>query len=170
VWTLCNQRRKFNFHFKMCINIIALKISLKIKHKLPLPYQFWKNLRILLYWCVAAYLVSFTILKTEVVYFTETTVTRLHDLEAEYSTLHRQRHENLKSPFTDFEINVKLNSERSRWLPTAVARVRSRDWSSGICGGQNGAGAAFLRVLRIPLPIFIPPKFSIIIITRGRLQ
>jgi hypothetical protein len=26
-----------------------------------------------------------------------------------------------------------------------------------ICGGQSGAGAGFLRVLRFPLPIFIPP-------------
>jgi hypothetical protein len=45
----------------------------------------------------------------------------------------------------------------SRWLPIAAARVRSRVWSSGICGGQSGAGAGFLRVLRFPLPIFIPP-------------
>jgi (2Fe-2S) ferredoxin len=37
----------------------------------------------------------------------------------------------------------------SRWLPTAAARVRARVWSSGICGGQNGAGAGFL---------FIPPS------------
>jgi hypothetical protein len=44
----------------------------------------------------------------------------------------------------------------SRWLPTAAARVRSRV-SSGICGGQSGAGAGSLRVLRFPLPIFIPP-------------
>jgi hypothetical protein len=44
----------------------------------------------------------------------------------------------------------------SRWLPTAAARVRSRVWSSGICGGQSGAGAGSLRVLRFPLPIFIP--------------
>jgi hypothetical protein len=36
----------------------------------------------------------------------------------------------------------------SHWLPTAAARVRSRVWSSGICGGQSGAGAGFLRVLR----------------------
>jgi hypothetical protein len=43
------------------------------------------------------------------------------------------------------------------WLPTAAARVRVRVWSSGICGGQSGAGAGFLRVLRFPLPIFIPP-------------
>jgi hypothetical protein len=45
----------------------------------------------------------------------------------------------------------------SRWLPTAAARVRARVWSCGICGGQNGAGAGVLRVLRFPLPIFIPP-------------
>jgi hypothetical protein len=45
----------------------------------------------------------------------------------------------------------------SRWLPTAAARVRARVWSCGICGGQSGAGTGFLRVLRFPLPIFIPP-------------
>jgi hypothetical protein len=27
----------------------------------------------------------------------------------------------------------------------------------GICVGQSGTGAGFLRVLRFPLPIFIPP-------------
>jgi hypothetical protein len=48
----------------------------------------------------------------------------------------------------------------SRWLPTAAARVRSWVWSSGICGGQSGAGAGILRVLRFPLPIFIPPNNS----------
>jgi hypothetical protein len=45
----------------------------------------------------------------------------------------------------------------SRRLPTAAARVRARVWSCGICGGQSGAGAGFLRVLRFPLPIRIPP-------------
>jgi hypothetical protein len=45
----------------------------------------------------------------------------------------------------------------SCWLPTAVARVRSRVWSGGICGGQSGAWAGFLTVLRFSLPIFIPP-------------
>jgi hypothetical protein len=45
----------------------------------------------------------------------------------------------------------------SRWLPTAAARVQARVWSCGICGGQSGAGAGFLWVLRFPLPIFIPP-------------
>jgi hypothetical protein len=46
----------------------------------------------------------------------------------------------------------------SHWLPTAAARVRSRVWSSGICRGQSGAEAGFLRVLRFPLPIYIPPN------------
>jgi hypothetical protein len=45
----------------------------------------------------------------------------------------------------------------SRWLPTAAAWVRARVWSCGICGGQSGIGAGFLRVLQFPLPIFIPP-------------
>jgi hypothetical protein len=45
----------------------------------------------------------------------------------------------------------------SRWLPTAAARVRARVRSCRISGGQSGAGAGFLRVLRFPLPIFIPP-------------
>jgi hypothetical protein len=42
-----------------------------------------------------------------------------------------------------------------RWFPTAAARVRVRA-ACGVCGGQSGAGAGFLRVLRFPLPI-IPP-------------
>jgi hypothetical protein len=41
--------------------------------------------------------------------------------------------------------------------PTAAAQVQTWVYSSGICGGQTGAGAGFLRVLRFPLPIFIPP-------------
>jgi hypothetical protein len=42
-----------------------------------------------------------------------------------------------------------------RWLPTAAAQIRV--WAArGVCGGQRGIGAGFLRVLRFPLPI-IPP-------------
>jgi hypothetical protein len=46
----------------------------------------------------------------------------------------------------------------SRWLPIAAAGVRARVWSSRIFGGQSGAGAGFLRVVRFPLPIFISPN------------
>jgi hypothetical protein len=45
----------------------------------------------------------------------------------------------------------------SRWFPHAASQVRCRVWSSGICGGQKGAGEGFLRVLRFSLPIFISP-------------
>jgi hypothetical protein len=42
----------------------------------------------------------------------------------------------------------------SCWLPTA-ARVRSQVSLCDICGEQNDSEADFLRVFRIPLPIFI---------------
>jgi hypothetical protein len=45
----------------------------------------------------------------------------------------------------------------SRRFPDAAARVRARVRSCGICGGQSGIGEGFLRVLRFPLPICIPP-------------
>jgi hypothetical protein len=44
-------------------------------------------------------------------------------------------------------------------IPHDLTWARTRVWSSGICDGQSGAGAGFLRVLRFPL--------SIIIITRA---
>jgi hypothetical protein len=38
----------------------------------------------------------------------------------------------------------------SRWLPTAGARVQTRVWSSGICGGQSGAEAGFSEYFGFP--------------------
>jgi hypothetical protein len=46
----------------------------------------------------------------------------------------------------------------SRRLPTAAARDRPQARSCGIRGGQSGTGRGFLRVLRFPLLILIPPN------------
>jgi hypothetical protein len=40
----------------------------------------------------------------------------------------------------------------SRWLPTAAVRGSRPGRHVGFCGGQSGARAGFLRVLRFPLP------------------
>jgi hypothetical protein len=45
----------------------------------------------------------------------------------------------------------------NRHLPTAAGRVRAQVRSCGNCGGQSGTGVGFLRELRFPLPILIPP-------------
>jgi hypothetical protein len=51
----------------------------------------------------------------------------------------------MKSPATKPDALGRAVAEAvSRWLPTAAARVQSRVWSCGICGGQIGAGAGFL--------------------------
>jgi hypothetical protein len=62
------------------------------------------------------------------------------------------------------ECNMRVNIDSEgravaqavrRWLPTAAARVRVRA-ACGVCGGQSGIKAGFLRVLRFPLPITPP--------------
>jgi hypothetical protein len=45
-----------------------------------------------------------------------------------------------------------------RWLPTAAAKVQARVWQVGFVVDKVALGAGFLRVLRFPLPIFIPTK------------
>jgi hypothetical protein len=57
-----------------------------------------------------------------------------------------------------------IPQEVIRWLPTSAARVRAWVWSCGICGGQSGAGAGLLVVLRFPMPIIIPPIAPVTII------
>jgi hypothetical protein len=47
-----------------------------------------------------------------------------------------------------------------RRVPTATAQVEYQARSRGICGGQSGSGAGILRVLRIPLPVLIPPSVA----------
>jgi hypothetical protein len=42
----------------------------------------------------------------------------------------------------------------SRWLPTAAARVQSRVWLSGICGGQSGPGQVFAEYFCFPCHSF----------------
>jgi hypothetical protein len=57
----------------------------------------------------------------------------------------------------------------SHQLPTAKAWVPARVRSCGICGGQSGTRAGFIRVLLVPLPSIPPtaPHSSSSIFIRG---
>jgi hypothetical protein len=71
-------------------------------------------------------------------------------------TAMNERWENFYTRQVTTSIIRAISQAVSRWLSTAAARVGARVWSCGGCGGQSGAGVGFIRVLRSPLPIFIP--------------
>jgi hypothetical protein len=58
--------------------------------------------------------------------------------------------------FICYEVGRVIAQVVSRRLSHRDCPVRSPVRSCGICGGQSGTGASFLRVLRFPLPILIP--------------
>jgi hypothetical protein len=57
---------------------------------------------------------------------------------------------NICNLYLPHNIGRAITQVVSRRLPTAAARVRVQVRSFGICGGQSGTRAGFLRVLRFP--------------------
>jgi hypothetical protein len=87
------------------------------------------------------------------------TINSLTALNVYTSTSHLAMNVTTTVPLLDLSLQKgrAITQAVSRWLPTAAALVRSQVRSCGICGGQSGTGACFLRVLRFPLPILIQP-------------
>jgi hypothetical protein len=81
---------------------------------------------------------------------------RLPGVRSEIRTEHL-KNRNLKYWLVSTFIGHAIAQTISRRLPTEAALVQAYVISCGICGGQSGIGAGFLRALRFPLTIFIPP-------------
>jgi hypothetical protein len=54
-----------------------------------------------------------------------------------------------------------ITQEVSNRLLTAAVWVRTQVRSCGICGGQIGTVAGFLRIFRFPLSVLIPPTAAL---------
>jgi hypothetical protein len=99
-------------------------------------------------------------------FYKKINVLRLQDLRFSLRLWRWRRHVPPKYPLI-YNIGFILSYQRraiaqavSRWLPSRrLVRVQVR--SCGICGGQSGIGARFLRILRFLLPILIPPTLHI---------
>jgi hypothetical protein len=52
----------------------------------------------------------------------------------------------------EFFLGCAIAQAVSRWLPTAAVQSSRPGRHVGFCGGQSGAWAGFLQVLRFPLP------------------
>jgi hypothetical protein len=59
-------------------------------------------------------------------------------------------------PWMGFETTIPVFERAKTARPATVIGSETRTGPSGICGGQSGVRAGFIRVLRFPLP-FIPP-------------
>jgi hypothetical protein len=76
--------------------------------------------------------------------------------------LRRQPHTYMKFTIVPISCTIRCRGRAiaqavSRLLHTAEAWLLFQVRSRGICGGESFTGAGFLRVLRFPLPILIPP-------------
>jgi hypothetical protein len=70
--------------------------------------------------------------------------------------LTHQERESIQGMKHVFHQGPALAPAVSSRLPIAMTRVRARVRSCRICGGQSCTEAGYLRVLRFPLPIFMP--------------
>jgi hypothetical protein len=123
-----------------------------VRHTITLPGL--RGRRVKLLPCPAGYFEKFI------------SFTKLHGVTFKKTVISQLTTVRISSPTKTLLIRISLPSTWglqghtqavSPWLPTAAAQVRAQVRSCGICGGQSRTGAGFLRVVRFPLPILIPP-------------